>query len=337
MGDKMDNRDDWPVKPRIVCSRCLGFDHCRYNGLMIRNQVVDALRPHVEFVTPCPEVETGLGVPRRPIRIILKDSRKELYQPATGEHWTEGMLEYTQSFFSSLGPVDGFIMKSRSPSCGILDAKFYTSEDKPGTAGRGAGLFGERVLRDYSSLAVEDDGRLHNPKIRDHFFTKLFTLASFRIVEENGKASDLVEFHSRYKLLLMSYNQSEMRSMGRTVADQKETGLKNAMQNYRQHLEKALHRGRTYRNNINTLQHAFGYVSESLSGDERKFFLDNLEMYREARTPLKTCLDLLRSWILRFNVEYLSDQTFFQPYPEDLNEKFDTYRMKDYWKNMGTE
>ena len=331
----MNKKEEGPVRPRVVCSRCLGFDHCRYNGQMIRNQVVEALKPYVDFLTPCPEVEMGLGVPRRPIRIILKDSRKELYQPATEEHWTDAMLEYTESFFSGLGPVDGFLMKSRSPSCGILDVKFYTSEEKPGTAGRGAGMFGERVLKDYSSLAVEDDGRLHNPKIRDHFFTKLFTLASFREVEENGDASDLVRFHSRNKLLLMSYDQSEMRRMGRTVASQKETGLKTAKKEYRRHLEKAMHRGRTYRNNINTLQHAFGYVSDSLSGEERAFFLDNLEMYREARTPLKTCMDLIKSWILRFDVEYLADQTFFQPYPEDLNEKFDTYRMKDYWKKMG--
>ena len=330
----MNGKDEWPVRPRVVCSRCLGFHHCRYNGQMIRNQVVEALRPYVDFVTPCPEVETGLGVPRRPVRIILKNSRKELYQPATEKDWTESMMEYTRRFFSSLGYVDGFIMKSRSPSCGILDVKFYSSKEKPGTAGRGAGLFGERVINDYSALAVEDDGRLNNPKIRDHYFTKLFTLASFRDVEENGSAADLVDFQSRNKLLLMSYNQSEMRKMGRIVAAQKSSGLEAAKKEYRHRLESALRRGRSFRNNINVLQHAFGYLSDGLSGDERNFFLDNLEMYREARTPLNTCMDLLRSWILRFDVNYLADQTFLQPYPESLNEKFDTHRMKDYWKKM---
>ena len=57
-------------KPRIVVSRCLGFDHCRYNGDVIKDDFVEALTPFVEYITVCPEVEIGLGVPRKPIRLI---------------------------------------------------------------------------------------------------------------------------------------------------------------------------------------------------------------------------------------------------------------------------
>ena len=81
------------ARPRIVVSRCLGFDACRWNAEMIRDEFVESLQSHVDFVTFCPECEIGLGVPRRPIRLVAPDGspRKEplemqsvqLVQPAT--------------------------------------------------------------------------------------------------------------------------------------------------------------------------------------------------------------------------------------------------------------
>ncbi|MCK4438674.1 DUF523 domain-containing protein, partial [Candidatus Bathyarchaeota archaeon] len=58
-------------KPRVVVSRCLGFEACRWNAEIIRSQTVNELRHHVEFVTVCPEQDIGLGVPRKPIDLVL--------------------------------------------------------------------------------------------------------------------------------------------------------------------------------------------------------------------------------------------------------------------------
>ena len=71
------------VKPRLVVSKCIEFDHCRWNGMIISSDVVKLLRPHVEFIPVCPEVEIGLGVPREPIRIALRDGQPRLLQPAS--------------------------------------------------------------------------------------------------------------------------------------------------------------------------------------------------------------------------------------------------------------
>ena len=40
--------------PRVVVSRCLGFEKCRYDGSVISDPTVPMLKPHVEFITPCP-------------------------------------------------------------------------------------------------------------------------------------------------------------------------------------------------------------------------------------------------------------------------------------------
>lgn len=327
----MDSRE-WPVRPVVVCSRCLGFESCRYNGQMLRDDTVEALRPHVDFITPCPEADIGLGIPRHPVRIVVKDGAQRLFQPATGEDHTEEMRRFVSGFSQGLGSVDGFILKSRSPSCGLTDVKQFRADGVSLVTGRGSGIFGSHVLSVHGGCAVEDEGRLHNGKIRDHFFRKLFTLADFRRVAAAGDAGELVDFQSRNKLLLMAYSQAEMRRLGRIVAEQKATGLDAALKEYEEHLRKAMEKGATYRSNINVMQHAFGYVSRELSSEERAFFLDSLEMYREGRTPLVNCLGLLRSWIVRFDVEYLAGQTYFNPYPEDLHERYDQNRSRDYWK-----
>ncbi|MDO8842143.1 DUF523 domain-containing protein, partial [Methanocalculus sp.] len=59
-------------RPTLVVSRCIEFDHVRYNGDMITSDIVASLKPFVTFIPVCPEVEIGLGIPRDTIRIVLK-------------------------------------------------------------------------------------------------------------------------------------------------------------------------------------------------------------------------------------------------------------------------
>lgn len=319
------------AEPVVICSRCMGFEPCRYNGQIMNNTLVEALKPFVEFITPCPEKDMGLGVPRHPVRVVQKNGRISLIQLVTDDDVTEMMDRFTGEFFEGLEKADGFILKSRSPSCGLFDVKYYPPGEKKPPQGKGSGFFGGEVLTRFPGLAVEDEARLGNEKIREHFLTKLFTLADFRSVEGSLSAKDLVDFQSRHKLLLMAYSQKEMRHLGRTVAHQHENGMEKSVEDYRVHLQNAMTKGPSFRSHVNVLEHAFGYVSNKLNREERGFFLDNLEMFREDRTPLLTLLNLLRSWIIRFEVGYLKNQSYFNPYPVELQRKFDSYRTKDYW------
>lgn len=192
-------------KPSVIVSKCLEFDACRYNGQLISDGFVRNLQKFVRFIPVCPEVEIGLGIPREPIRIVLKGESLRLQQPATGLDLTKEMTDFAHTYLDALRDVDGFILKSRSPSCGPKDVKVYTEGSIP--AGKNSGLFAQEVLARFSNLAIEDEGRLRNFAIREHFLTKLFTLASFRRVKKQGTMKSLVLFQSENKLLLMSYNQ----------------------------------------------------------------------------------------------------------------------------------
>jgi uncharacterized protein YbgA (DUF1722 family)/uncharacterized protein YbbK (DUF523 family) len=306
------------AKPRIVSSKCIEFEPCRYNGLIIRSSIVENLRKYAEFHPVCPEVEIGLGIPRDPVRVVEAEGKMELFQPATEKIFTKKMHDFSESFLNSVYDLDGFILKNRSPSCGVNNIKVYHGFRNPGSRREGVGLFARRVLDKFPDLPVEDEGRLRNLAIRENFLTRLFTLADFREITEKGDFNDLIEFQSRNKLLLLSYSQEYLKKMGRILSDRRSTSFPDLKRDYGIFLRKALSSSPKITSNINVLLHAMGYFSKGLSHQEKSFFLDNLQKYREGRVPLLVNLNILKSWIIRFGEDYLDKQTFFEPYPEDL-------------------
>ena len=63
-------------RPKLVVSKCLGFENCRYNGQGSSSKLIDLLGEHVDFYTVCPEVEIGLSTPREAIRVVDYDNDK---------------------------------------------------------------------------------------------------------------------------------------------------------------------------------------------------------------------------------------------------------------------
>ena len=312
------------MKPRLVVSKCIEFEHCRWNGLVISSEFVKKLDRFVEFIQVCPEVEIGLGVPRDPIRVVRSKEGPLLLQPATGRDLTTDMVSFSERFLDSLPPVDGFILKSRSPSCGLKEVKIHAAIDKPGGVGKGSGFFGSAVLSRFPMLPAEDEGRLTNFRIREHFLTRIFALARFRSIRESARMKDLVSFQASNKLLLMAYNQTELRKLGRIVANPEKRPIGELLDEYEEHFMRALSKPSRFTSDINVLMHALGYFSKELNHEEKAFFLDTLEQYRGGRIPLSACLSVVRSWIARFGEPYLEMQSYFEPYPTGLVEITDS-------------
>jgi uncharacterized protein YbgA (DUF1722 family)/uncharacterized protein YbbK (DUF523 family) len=307
-------------KPNVVISKCITFEPVRYDAQIISNAFVEKLKPFVNFVPVCPEVEIGLGVPRNPIRIILANGKRRLVQPATGLDFTEKMEQFANSFLNSLSEVDGFILKRGSPSSGFKNVKVYPRMEKSSPVGKGPGFFGEAVLRKFPNLAIEDEKRLLNYRIREHFLTKLFTLANFRDVKKSGRIRELIRFHSENKYLLTAYSQKELRTLGKTAANQELKQFAEILENYETHLHLALARTPSIGAYINVMFKMMGYFSHQLSKEEKSFFLESIDRYRVGRLVLSANLSVLRAWIVRFKEEYLMNQTFLQPYPEELTD-----------------
>ena len=318
----------FPV-PRVVVSKCIEFDHCRWNGLVIASDVVKLMRPYVEFLPVCPEVEIGLGVPRDPIRIVSRKNEWQLYQPATDKDWTEPMQRFADTYLASLSDVDGFLLKSRSPSCGVKDVRVYHASGKGMATGKGIGFFAAGVVSRFGDLAMEDEGRLPNYGIREHFLTRVFTSARFRESKRVGSMKELVRFHTEHKLLFMAYSQSRLSELGRIVANHDHKPPPEVWRAYEEIAGAALQKPAGARSSINVLHHALGYFKTGLSSSEKKYFLDTVSAFRAGRVPLSACLSVLRAWIVRFDQEYLRGQVFFEPYPEGLVQITDSGKGRD--------
>lgn len=309
--------NDFPV-PVVVFSKCLGFAHCRYNGMIIDDAEVERLKPHLRCLPVCPECELGLGVPREPVRLVGEKERPRLFQPATGEDYTEEMEDFAKKFALSLSEVDGFLFKERSPSCGIKGVKYYRNEQDRGSSGTTRGIFAREVLRISPYVPVEEEGRLRNLKLREHFLTRLFALARLREAVDRGRMRDLVDFHSRHKLMLMAYNQKELRSLGKIVANQERRSIGDIFYLYSHGFQRALDRLPRLTAHLNVLMHALGYFSERLEKREKAFFLETLDSYRQEKISLSVAIALIQSWMVRFQQPYLSTQNYFNPFPIDL-------------------
>ncbi len=310
-------------KPRLLVSKCIEFAACRYNAQKINSPEVRILQPFVQFIPVCPEMEIGLPSPRDAIRLVQHETGIRLVESESGRDHTEAMLAFRSSFLDSLEGIDGCILKGRSPTCGIGNVKIYPSHGKVTQIhSKETGLFGREVLNRYPEIPVEDEGRLNNLRLREHFLTRLFTLHAFNRL--NGSMGALVEYHSRNKYLFMSYSQKLLREAGKLTANHEHLSVTEVYSRYRALLSRMFDSLPRIQSNINVLQHLFGYVSKHITKQEREFFLDTLQRYRELQIPLAAVTSLLQSWVVRFDTSYLAMQTYFHPFPKGLQSIFDT-------------
>ncbi|MBN2830305.1 MAG: DUF1722 domain-containing protein [Candidatus Cloacimonetes bacterium] len=307
--------------PRLIVSKCLGFCNCRFDGSVLNSQTIEMLKPFAEINTVCPETEIGLPTPREALRLIRANNEEEirLVLSYSGNDYTEKMKEYSKEVLSRFGEVDGFILKNRSPSCGTRDVKVYPSAGKVMIKDeKSSGIFAEQAMQIFPNSLFEDDGRLTNFVIREHFLTSIFALAHWRNVKSSNEHKELVQFHSEYKYLFMTFHQDTLSKMGKVVANQNKLSFQEVVQQYETLLNLILRHTPDPGKNINVLQHIFGYFSKHLQEPEKVLFLEMIEMYRKGRIPLSVPRFLLTSYARRFDEEYIANQRFFAPYPEEL-------------------
>ncbi len=310
------------VRPVVAASQCLGFAAVRYNGAIIEDEFVQRLAQYVDIVQLCPEVGIGLGVPRDPIRMQMDGDGISLVQPATSRDITHLMADYAADLLGSLGPVDGFILKARSPSCGIADVSVFADSGTT-VATTAPGRFADAVLRAHPDLPVTDELQLRDPSARAHFLTRIFTLARLRAAAtgvrgatrgdgpHGGRRRDLVVFHSCNKYLLMAHHPLRMTELGRIVADAALSPT-DAFAAYtvllRDMLRTPPHAGRY----ANAMAHMYGYVSDAATAEERAAFV------ALNTTDRLAALQMLRTAIERDGNEYIRAQTCLQPFPQEL-------------------
>ncbi len=283
---------------------------------MVPCDIVKNLQPFAEFITVCPECDIGLGVPRYPIRLV-NGEKTRLLQPATGQDFTGKMQVFVNGLLENLPDIDGFVLKSKSPSCGFGTTKVFASADAQEPLHRyGTGLFAKGILDRLGDIPHIDETSLMDPEKRDHFVTRIFMHADLRL--HNNSIQELIDFQTRNKLLLMAYYQRKVKILGRTLADHKHQHVAETVAAYVNTLHEMTLVPPSRANFANAFMHAFGYFSHRLESEKKQYLLNCIEEYRKGSLSLEDLRKAMIPRILEFHVDYLADQTLFYPYPEKL-------------------
>lgn len=305
---------------KIGISSCLLGNRVRYDGGHKHDRfLTDTLGNYVTFVPVCPEVECGLSIPREALRLVGDENSQRLVFSKTGGDITDKMKAWANSKLDSLQNENlcGFIFKSKSPSSGMERVKIYGPKGSVSLKGRGvfAGMFMDR----FPGIPVEEEGRLHDPYLRENFIERIFTLYRWRQLSSEKKSlARLIDFHSDNKLLILSHSPEIYRQMGRLVAEGKKQGIEELFATYEGMLISAMTLKATKKKNLNVLYHMMGYFKKELSGDEKSELIEILTDYAEHRTPLIVPVTMLRHYSRKYNSDYLKRQTYLSPHPLEL-------------------
>jgi uncharacterized protein YbgA (DUF1722 family)/uncharacterized protein YbbK (DUF523 family) len=296
---------------------------------MIPNAFIEKMKPFFDFVTVCPEVEIGLGVPRKSTRLLFDDEQYYMVQPALEKDCTQDMENFLTTWLKKHNDLDGFLLKTLSPSCGTRDVRLYPTMNSKSTIGKGIGYFPLKISQIYPHLITENEGRINNARLREHFFTRIYAQAAFRELSNQYSISSFVRFHAVHKYLYMSYRPSILKKMGHLVANAKKMTKDELLATYQTYIQEMFSLAPRMPNIINALQHCFGYFSKKLSSQDRSYFLNQLQQYKEKRIPLSALLSLMKAWVIRFQEPYLLEQKLFNPYPEELMNLTDSSKVED--------
>jgi uncharacterized protein YbgA (DUF1722 family)/uncharacterized protein YbbK (DUF523 family) len=305
---------------KLGISSCLLGEAVRWNGThKLDRFLVDTLGKFVKYVPVCPEVECGFSIPREPFRLVGDPHFPRFVTSRTKIDYTERMTEWARKRVRDLEKEDlcGFIFKSKSPSSGMEAVKVYNEKGMP--VKKGVGMFARAFMEHFPLLPVEDDGRLHDLKLRENFIERIFAFKRWRErLEEKQSRGGLVDFHTRHKMLILSHSPQHHRMMGKLVAQAKDFPIRDLYERYQKLLMEALRLKTTPKKNANVLTHVLGYFKKQLTADEKQELLEIIDLYYQGTVPLIVPVTLINHYVRKYDQPYLKEQYYLHPHPLEL-------------------
>lgn len=305
---------------RVGISSCLLGEMVRFNGGHAHDSfLTTALGQYFNWIPVCPEVEVGMGTPRENVRLVDGEDGPRMIAPKSETDWTDRMQNFASERVQQLetDSLHGFILKKDSPSCGMERVRVYDKNDIPHKDG--TGLFAAELMRHFSLLPVEEEGRLRDAHLRENFIERVFAYYRLqRFLADLPESADLVEFHTRHKLTLMSHHQQKYREIGRLVAQAGDVDFAKLLLDYSQQFMETLKVKATAKNHTNVLHHAMGYFKKELDASDKEELVEVIENYRTGLVPLVVPITLVKHHLRKHPVKWLSKQVYLNPYPHEL-------------------
>jgi uncharacterized protein YbgA (DUF1722 family)/uncharacterized protein YbbK (DUF523 family) len=313
------SRNLLPERIRVGVSACLLGSEVRFDGGHKRSRfVADELAGYFDFVSYCPEVAIGMGIPRQPIRLVGDPDSPQAVGVRDPElNVTQPLRDYGRDVAGKVDDLRGFIFKKDSPSCGMERVKLYNDK---GMAERVvSGLFAKELMAANPLLPVEEEGRLNDADLRDNFVTRVYVYARWKELQggQQDKAA-LIRFHSRHKYLVLAHSAVMYQKLGQMLADLNRQPLEEISSSYISGLMQALSRPATRKRHTNVLQHLLGYLKDHLDSAHRTDLAETIDAYRRGEYPLVVPLRLLQHHFSIHPHPYIDEQVYLNPHPQAL-------------------
>ncbi|RUO21756.1 YbgA family protein [Aliidiomarina haloalkalitolerans] len=305
----------------VGISACLVGKKVRYDGGHKANDFCQhQLAKHVEYLPLCPEVGIGMSVPRPTIRLVGTPEDTRAVVQKTGEDVTDKLANFATVRTSQLDQLSGYILCAKSPSCGMERVRLYNEESNANRK-EGMGIFAAKLRVLYPALPMEEDGRLNDAALRENFVLRMYVYYEWKNLPQPLTKKDLYRFHARHKLLLLAHNQGVYRALGKELAQQ-DLLSDEFLTNYIFRLMRALSKPASRRDHTNVLQHVQGYFRKHIDSKQRTALAQLVLDYRRGTEPLAAPLTMMRHYLHMFPDLYLQEQSYFQPYPDDLKLRY---------------
>ncbi len=304
----------------IGISACLLGEEVRHDGGHKRDVFITGTLTHYfEFVPVCPEMAIGLGVPREPIRLQGKPRDIRVVGVKNPQlDVTDKLRAYGTKQAEELERVSGYILKSKSPSCGMERVRLYP-EQGGAPNNEGVGQYAAALMRARPLMPVEEEGRLHDPVLRENFIERIYTYRRWQeLVGRGVTTARLVDFHTRHKFAVLAHGPEIYRRLGRLVAAAGTQPIGEMAAQYIALLMQGLRKRASRRGHTNVLQHVQGYLKTRLDADDKAELVEIIDRYRRGQVPLIVPLTLLRHHFRRHPSPYIDTQTYMNPHPPEL-------------------
>lgn len=274
--------------------------------------MVQELNEVFEYLSFCPEVAMGLGIPRPTIQLMEKSGKMHLVdsKDSSIDH-TKLAHETFKTQIKGINKACGIILTKNSPSCGYDPVKYY--DEKSGVPrGKTMGLWAAHLEDEFPLIPKIDSGRLYDDHLRDTFRTQVLVYEEFQKLKE---PKELIKFHEIYKYYLYQYGPSHVKALGRICAGVSKKNFKEKIAEYAEHLFRKTFKSRiTSKNRTNTAEHLAGYFKEELSASDKKYLHENIKAFHKGKLSFESLLVLIGFLTKTYKQSYLKDQKIFKLY-----------------------
>ncbi|KEI35272.1 YbgA family protein [Allofrancisella frigidaquae] len=306
----------------IGVSSCLIGNNVRFNGGNChKSYITGVYANYFDYKVVCPEIAAGLGVPR-PTLFLVEDATKNFLAVKTSkmhDDMTDKINSGIEQIISKLDTVYGFILRTKSPSCGVQTARVFDAQHNY-TGTKADGIF-VKALREYDPLLpLEDDGRLTDKTLRDHFLRKVFCYYDLKTTFMNCEnIAQMMEYHSKHKVLLRLYNNKLKKELGNMLSDYSQSlNLQTLKSKYieffMQAMDKPVGRGAHYM----ALQNVLREINKKISKSQRQYLQEILNKYKDSKVAWDVPVSIIKMYLLELELPYLNKQSYLNPYPDDL-------------------